>query len=173
MWKCRGILKAAFQFLFGKTKAPVETLCKTLKSSWKSLDLSDFRFSPPPACYRSAVDPLLVLLDERLLPENMTQITRGDYKEFFELAKACLGGSAKRKKSYTYQLSRPGAYSHARWISKCLFILKFSLLKKGRTLLLYVHCTLSIDSLTRYIKVLMIPTHFKCERERTSHHHTL
>ena len=34
-----------------------------------------------------------------------------------------------RIRGYTFTLSRPGADSNARWISKCLYILKFSLLQ--------------------------------------------
>ena len=134
------ILKAAFQRLFGKTKGPVEVLFSKLKSSWKSLDLSNLSYPPTPACYRSAVDSLLEFLDDRLLPDNLDHLTRGDYKEFLELAKVCLGGSVERKKSYTYQLSRPGADHHARWMSKCLYILKFSLLQ---------HQMNSLDSQTK------------------------
>ena len=121
------ILKAAFQSLFGKTTAPVATLFSTLKSSWSSLDLTDLHFPHTPACYRSSVDPLFRFLDERLLPENSEHLTRGDYKELLEVAKVCLGGTVTRKRGYT--LSRPGADSNARWMSKCLYVLKFSLLQ--------------------------------------------
>ena len=123
------ILKAAFKSLFGKTTAPSTTLFSTLKSSWASLDLTDLRFPPTPACYRSSVDPLLAFLDERLLPQNADHITRGDYKELLELAKVCLGGTVTRKGGFTFTLSKPGADSNARWMSKCLYILKFSLLQ--------------------------------------------
>ena len=123
------ILKAAFQSLFGKTKGPVETLCQTLKSAWDTLDLSDLRFHHIPACYRSSTETLMEFVDERLHPENIDKLTRGDYKEFLELAKVCLGGSIERKKGYSYQLSRNGADHHARWMSKVLYILKLSLVQ--------------------------------------------
>ena len=122
------ILKAAFQSLFGKTTSPVEILFSTLKSSWKSLDLSNLSCPPTTACYRSSVDSILEFLDDRLLSDNLQHLTRGDYKELLELAKVCLGGTIERKKTYSYQLSRPGADHHARWMSKCLYILKLSLL---------------------------------------------
>ena len=67
------ILKAAFQSLFGNTTAPVATLFSNLKSSWSSLDLTDLHLPPTPACYRFAVDPLFSFLDERLLPDNLTE----------------------------------------------------------------------------------------------------
>ena len=113
----------------GKTTSPVETLFSTLKSSWKSLDLSNLSCPPTTACYRSSVDSILEFHDDRLLSDNLQHLTRGDYKELLELAKVCLGGTIERKKTYSYQLSRPGADHHARWMSKCLYILKLSLLQ--------------------------------------------
>ena len=59
----------------------------------------------------------------------MEHITRGDYKELLELAKVCLGGTVERKMTYNYKLSRLGADSHVLWMSKCLLILKLSLLQ--------------------------------------------
>ena len=115
------ILKAAFQSLFGKTTSPVETLFSTLKSSWKSLDLSNLSCPPTTACYRSSVDSILEFLDDRLLSDNLQHLTRGDYKELLELSKVCLGGTIERKKTYSYQLSRPGADHHVRWVSQCLY----------------------------------------------------
>ena len=108
------ILKAAFQPLFGKTTSPVETLFSTLKSSWKSLELSNLSCPPTTACYRSSVDSILEFLDDRLLSDNLQHLTRGGYKELLELSKVCLGGTIERKKTYSYQLSRPGADHHAR-----------------------------------------------------------
>ena len=67
------ILKAAFQSLFGKTTSPVETLFSTLKSSWKSLDLSNLSCPPTTACYHSSVDSILEFLDDRLLSDNLQQ----------------------------------------------------------------------------------------------------
>ena len=89
------ILKAAFQSLFGKTTSPVETLFSTLKSSWKSLDLSNLSCPLTTACYRSSVDSILEFLDDRLLSDNLQHLTRGDYKELLELSKICLGGRKK------------------------------------------------------------------------------
>ena len=123
------ILKAAFQTLFGKTTGPSAALFSCLKTSWKSLDLTDLRLPPTPASCRSSVDALLHFLDERLVPENKEHLTRGDYKELLELAKICLGGTVERKRNYTYQLSKPGADSNARWMAKCLYVLKLSLLQ--------------------------------------------
>ena len=74
------------------------------------------------------MDSLLSFINKQLDEENAAEIPRGDYKEFLELAKIFLGGSIDRKNGYTFQLSRPGADHHARWMSKCIYFLKLSLL---------------------------------------------
>ena len=112
------ILKAAFQSLFGMTTTTFATLFSTLKSSCSSLDLFDLHLPPTP------VDPIFSFLYERLLPENAEHLTRRNYKELLEVAKVCLGGTVTRKRGYTFTLSRPGADSNARWMSKCLYVLK-------------------------------------------------
>ena len=62
-------------------------------------------------------------------PENLKLLPRCDYKEYLELALLFLGGSIDRKKGYIYQIQRPGADHHARWMSKAIYILKLSLLQ--------------------------------------------
>ena len=42
---------------------------------------------------------------------------------------AVVAGTVERKRNYTYQLSKPGADSNARWMAKCLYVLKLSLLQ--------------------------------------------
>ena len=58
----------------------------------------------------------------------MKDIPRGDYQEYLELTKLILGGSIDRKNGYDYQIQRPGADHHARWMSKAIYILKMPLL---------------------------------------------
>ena len=116
--------------MFGDTKSPSVALFKILKdpSTWNSLDLSNLQFPSLPPSLQSAVPELLSFIEDRLLPENEHLIHRGDYKEFLELSKLYLGGTVERKKNWTYQLSRPGADHHARWMSKAIYILKLSLI---------------------------------------------
>ena len=97
-------------------------------STWNNLDLQDFQLPTIPSSFKVDVDVLLSFIDEKLDEKNSSSIPRGDYKEFLELAKIFLGGSIDRKKGYTYQLSRPGADHHARWMSKCIYFLKLFLL---------------------------------------------
>ena len=99
-----------------------------LKKSWDSLNLDDLRLPDIPKTYRCETEDLLTFINSRLEPENVKDIPRGDYQEYLELTKLILGGSIDRKNGYVYQIQRPGADHHARWMSKAIYILKMSLL---------------------------------------------
>ena len=80
-----------------------------------------------PAIYRTDKDELLSLIDTRL--QDADHLPRCDYKEYLELVKVILGDSITRKKGFIFQLSRPGADHHARWMSKAIYVLKMVLLQ--------------------------------------------
>ena len=121
------IIGAAFATLFGDTKSPEVTLFKVLKDSWDTLDLADLHLPSIPAIYKTEIEELLLFIGSRLQdPDNLP---RCDYKEYLELASLILGESITRKKGFTFQLSRPGADHHARWMSKAIYVLKMVLLQ--------------------------------------------
>ena len=123
------IIAVSFITLFGETKGPDVPLFKTLKNCWDNLDLSNIKLPDIPSCYDGDEDSLLSYINDKLEPENLKLLPRCDYKEYLELALLFLGGSIDRKKGYTYQIQRPGADHHARWMSKAIYILKLSLLQ--------------------------------------------
>ena len=112
-----------------KGQGPDVPLFKTLKNCWDNLDLSNIKLPDIPSCYDGDVDSLLSYINDKLEPENLKLLLRCDYKEYLELALLFLGGSIDRKKGYTYQIQRPGADHHARWMSKAIYILMLSLLQ--------------------------------------------
>ena len=124
------LLRGAYHEVFGDKKSPTAALFKILKdpATWNSLDLSNIRCPQLPPSLLSSVPSLLAFIDHRLLPENADLLPRCDYKEFLELSKLFLGGCVERKKGWTFEISRPGADHHARWMSKAIGILKLSLL---------------------------------------------
>ena len=65
------------------------------------------------------------------MTENLEFLPSGNHKELLELAKLILGGTLQRKKGTltVYTIQRPGAYSHARWMSKAIYTQKLTLLK--------------------------------------------
>ena len=123
------IVKAAFHTIFGKTKSPVEPICALLKDSWNSLNTQDILLPAIPVCYDDEVQTLLSFVTSRLHPTNLEFLPRDDYKELLELALLFLGGSIDRKKGWEYHLQRPGADHHARWMSKCIYVLKICLVR--------------------------------------------
>ena len=124
------LVKAAYHELFGDSKSPDLKLFTLLKdpATWNSLELNNFRPPLIPRAYKDNVEPLLSFINKQLDGENQDKLPRGDYKEFLELAKIFLGGDVDRKNGYIFQLSRPGADHHARWMSKCIYFLKLFLL---------------------------------------------
>ena len=124
------LVKAAYHELFGDSKSPDVKLFTLLKdpATWNFLELNNFRPPLISRAYKDDVEPLLSFINKQLDGENQDKLPRGDYKEFLELAKIFLGGDVDRKKGYIFQLSRPGADHHARWMSKCIYFLKLFLL---------------------------------------------
>ncbi len=98
-----------------------------MKEVWDSLDLTDIQLPTIPAVYLPETEDLCSFIDTKL--EDSNNLPRCDYKEMLELAKLFLGGCITRKKSFSYQLSRPGADHHARWMSKSIYVLKMVLLQ--------------------------------------------
>ena len=123
------IIAVSFITLFGETKGPDVPLFKTLKNCWDNLYLSNIKLPDIPSCYNGEVDRLQSYIKNKLEPENLKLLPRCDYKEYLELALLFLGGSIDRKKGYTYQIQRPGADYHARWMNKAIYILKRCLLQ--------------------------------------------
>ena len=119
------VVGSAFKHLFGETNSPEVTLFKIIKSSWEELNLQDIVVPEIPTDYMSDKDDLLSFINNML---KLKKQPRGDYKEFLELAKVILGESVGRKNGYEFQIQRPGADHHARWMAKSIYIMKMTLL---------------------------------------------
>ena len=89
------------------------------------MNLQDIVLPDIPTCYRSDTQDLISYINNILELDNQP---RGDYKEFLELAKLILGETVERKKGYVFQIQRPGADHHARWMAKSIYIMKMALL---------------------------------------------
>ena len=97
------VVKSAFHAQFGDTSSPTVNLFKILKEPtlWNSLDLADLQFPPLPRAYEHEAARLLVFINHRFEAEDPATLPR---------------------------LKRSGADSQARWMSKCIYVLKFALL---------------------------------------------
>ena len=119
------VVRSTFKHLFGETNSPEVTLFNMMKSSWEELNLQDIVVPDIPTDYMSDKDDLLFFINNML---ELKKQPRGDYKEFLELAKVILGESVERKNGYEFQIQRPGADHHARWMAKSIYIMKMTLL---------------------------------------------
>lgn len=120
------ILAAAYEAIVAPTSGPEVALFSKLQDVWDDLDLNDITLPVIPSHLSGRVNGLLEFIDFQLT--DVKKLSRGDYKEYLELAKIYLGGTVERKKSYTYSLQRPGAMSNARWMAKAIYIIKMALL---------------------------------------------
>ena len=99
-----------------------------MKPSWTTLDMTDIRRPTIPTPFKADTASLLTFIQHRLKPEQASLLPRDDYREFLELALLILWGTPERKHG-VYKIHRPGADSHARWMSKAIYTLKLTLLQ--------------------------------------------
>ena len=111
----------------GATKDPGRTIFRRLRSEWydleidyNDLELLDLTCASPDLQQQaqSVLEWALKHLEEKPFP-------RDDYRELAELIVISLGGTVK---GFSFKL--PGPDHHARWMSKCIYLLKIKLLGK-------------------------------------------
>ena len=125
------ILKAAYQSIFGKTNAPVETLCKTVKSPWKSPDFSELHFSTSLQLLLANAllwIPSLCYLMNDFFSRSWNISQEEATKNSLSWRTFVLLDLSRERNSTPTSYHDPEQRAMPRWISKCLYILKFSLL---------------------------------------------
>ena len=117
----------AVKLVMGATKDPGMAMFRHLRTEWRELDnnlskLELTNFSSASVALQEAADKVLTWAKEQLAANTFP---RDDYKEFMELVVVSLGGEVE---GFSFKL--PGPDHHARWMSKCLYILKIQMLSK-------------------------------------------
>lgn len=120
------LLSDVFRACFGSSSGPDVLLFKRFQENWPYIDKTKF------------IPVKSGLLDGELIQElketavafsfstlSSTSQPRDDYREFLELALIFLGETPTRG----VHIMAPGAFHHARWMSKILYILKIYLFK--------------------------------------------
>ena len=120
-------LGTAVKLIMGATKDPGMAMFRRLRTEWRELDinlsyLELTNFSSASLALQEAAHKVLTWAKEQLAANTFP---RDDYKEFMELVVVSLGGEVE---GFSFKL--PGPDHHARWMSKCLYILKIQLLSK-------------------------------------------
>ena len=117
-------MKAVFQILAGCSTGPDVGLFQRFQKQWNYLDRRDFQtgWNTP------EIRPLLVGERNELLEFALSKLSDGnfrdDYREYLELVVIFLGGTVP---NFTFK--QPGAFHHARWMSKVIYSLKIWLFR--------------------------------------------
>lgn len=113
------ILRGVFELKFGKTTAPTVQLFERFQDKWDDIDKTKYA----PGIQDSTVKGILndvnhemIIFCKKKLEEN---IVRNDYKELLQLTLIFLGDDTG-----DMSFKKPGAMSHARWLSKAIYALK-------------------------------------------------
>jgi hypothetical protein len=118
------MLKAVFETLAGSSTGPDVGLFHRFQKQWNSLDRGDFQtgWDTP------EIRPLLEGERNDLLDFALSKLSvgnfRDDYREYLELVVIFLGGTVPR-----FTFKQPGAFHHARWMSKVIYSLKIWLFR--------------------------------------------
>jgi hypothetical protein len=104
------------------TESPEEPLFKAFAASWKLVDKSNYQtFTPLTREQAQSCELIVAFLLQWLDGDSL----RHDYKELVELTVLYLGGVFPAEYNFTFKA--PGAFHHARWMSKVLYTLKYAL----------------------------------------------
>lgn len=122
-------LKAAFETLAGSSTGPQVGLFHRFREQWNSLERGNFQTGWDTAEIR----PLLEGERNDLLEFALSKLSvgnfRDDYREYLELVVIFLGGKVSR-----FTFKQPGAFHHARWMSKIIYSLKIFLFREQLSL---------------------------------------
>ncbi|XP_044578537.1 uncharacterized protein LOC123261109 [Cotesia glomerata] len=102
------------------TNSPNLPIFKRLRDNWEKIDKSAYEIGTEDKdialILNQRKDDILDFIENQLKNHH----PRNDYKEFLELSCIFLGGI----KSHRAEFKAPGAFHHARWLSKALYCLK-------------------------------------------------
>ena len=111
-----------------KTTAPYEPLFRNLCESWENIDkenLTIFDIKSLPRALSTHIDEAKEFLKEWISTKNSQ---REDYLQMAKLCLIYIGGDLPNEMA-KFRMQKPGAYHHARWMSKVLYVLKLAMLQ--------------------------------------------
>uniref|UniRef100_UPI00358E4C15 uncharacterized protein n=1 Tax=Myxine glutinosa TaxID=7769 RepID=UPI00358E4C15 len=122
---------ASCSIVYGPTTGPNEQLFKRLLNTWSELDQGNYTLVEVSAQQRELaghVHATITFLQTWM--ENSTKETlRHDYLELAHLTLLFLGGTVPDGMR-TITIKAPGAFHHARWMSKTLYTIKVALFRR-------------------------------------------
>lgn len=121
------LLRAAFEVLIPGTVGPSVPLFQRFKNNWSDIDYSKFEFGVSDSSVYAALHNDLKQIELNIKKNLSFNLEREDYKELLELSLLFIGV----KPNDNYNIKKPGAMHHARWLSKALYSLKIFLFRKS------------------------------------------
>lgn len=121
------ILRSVFEVkLKINTIGPDVPIFKKFQQAWPGIDLTIFEVGINDAYVKSMIEMNRFEIINFCLHSLQKKQCRDDYKELLELTIIFLGGKPSNGISFHY----PGAYHHARWMSKAIYSLKIYMFRK-------------------------------------------
>lgn len=120
------ILRSVFEKKLPTTTGPNVPLFKNFQEVWGEIDKTRFKSGLEDPQVRRLLTPEHIKRISSFVYKALTEIQpRDDYKEFLELTLIFLGEVPSDKVTFRY----PGAFHHARWMSKAIYCLKIFLFR--------------------------------------------
>ena len=114
------VLGSAFEAAFGKSSSPNVILFKRFQQKWAFIDQSCYQPGPTDEHVKKHILPVLADILSFANAEFCVKHPRDDYRELLELTIIFVGESLPGGVVF----KRPGAFHHARWMSKVLYCFK-------------------------------------------------
>ena len=111
-----------------KTTSPYEPLFKSLCNHWEETNQEDISIFEEKSIPRSLIRHIFEAKEFLYKWLDNHKTMREDYKELAKLCLIYLGGNLPKKMS-EFKFRAPGAYHHARWMSKILYVLQIAMIK--------------------------------------------
>lgn len=161
------ILRAVFEQKFPSTTGPNVPLFKRFQDAWSNLDQNDYNTGIENQDLREILHDHIDDIDIFVQNKLESNQPRDDYKEFLLLVQIFIGkiprGGIKFRK--------PGAFHHARWMSKAIYVLKMFLFRKQLKLKSKVEKSLS--EICIFIVLIYVRAWFTCPLAPAAPNHDL
>lgn len=114
------VLKSAFEACIATSSGPEAGLFKRFQHAWANIDVSKYTIGIDDQFVRNSIGKDIEIMLHFAKEQVFIQQTRDDYKELLQLVITFLGGH--EVKAIKFRL--PGAFHHARWMTKATYCLK-------------------------------------------------
>lgn len=153
------VVGAPCSSVFGPTTSPSESIFKVLVKKWNELNKGDYTMIEILSCQRELsrlIDETVVFLQDWMANSTKNSL-RHDYLELATITLLYLGGTVPENWG-AVAIRPPGAFHHARWMSKTLYTIKIALFRHQLSDTFPEEQLQSITSLASYLSIFYTKT---------------